>query len=76
MEDVTFSLCLDWWIGPSKIEKHFQFFAANTDLQSLGGNWMVGGPIASDMVGLLTRKNEYSTAKCLEPWIYLLPKAK
>lgn len=76
MEEVASSLCLDWWIGATKMEEHFQFFASNTDLQPLGGNWLVGGPTASDMAGLLTRKNGYAIAKCPEPWVYLPPEAK
>lgn len=65
MEEVALSVCLDWWIGPTKMEGHFQFYAANVNLQSLGGNWLVGGPTASDMEGLLTRKHGHSIAKCL-----------
>lgn len=36
MEEVAFSLYLDWWMGPTKMEGHFQFYAVKADLRSLG----------------------------------------
>lgn len=39
----------------------------------LGSNWLVEGPTACDMAGLLTRKNGHSIAKCLEQWVCLPP---
>lgn len=38
--------------------------------------WLESLHTASDMEGLLTRKNGYSIAKCLGLWVYLPPEAK
>lgn len=54
------------------------FFNSMLKMQTFGhsgSNWLVGVSTACDITGLLTRRNGYPIAKCLEPWVHLPPEA-
>lgn len=75
-EEVTFVLCFDWWVG--RIGGGGTFFNSLLQMQIFGyswGKWLVGGPTTCAIVGLLTRSNGHSIAKCLQSWVYLSPEA-